>query len=88
MVSALGMFLVDATGRIVHANASGHAMLHEVLRLARNRRQAGSQRSDRCKALEETFAACGNGDAAVGTKGIAVPLRRATASTTSRTYFR
>ena len=35
-----GMFLVDATGRIVHANASGHAMLHErsVLRAA----EAGS----------------------------------------------
>ena len=24
-----GMFLVDATGRLVHANAAGHAMLND-----------------------------------------------------------
>jgi DNA-binding CsgD family transcriptional regulator len=69
-----GMFLVDATGRIVHANAAGHMMLESasVLRvkggcLIANDPQAG-------QTLAETFATAGNGDTAVGIKGVAVPL--------------
>lgn len=69
-----GMFLVDASGRIVHTNASGHALLAEgtVLRAAGNRftpTDAGAT-----QALNEIFTAAGGGDAAVGIKGIAVPL--------------
>ncbi len=30
MISALGTFLVDASGRIVHASAAGHDLLHSV----------------------------------------------------------
>ena len=37
-----GMFLVDASGRIVHANASGHAMLDGARRAARDWRQAAA----------------------------------------------
>ncbi len=70
-----GLFLVDATGRIVHANASGHAMLHArtVLRAAAGRLVAIE--SSAAAALNEIFTMAGDGDAAVGTKGIAVPLR-------------
>ncbi|MBX9840286.1 MAG: helix-turn-helix transcriptional regulator [Xanthobacteraceae bacterium] len=71
---AAGMFLVDANARIVHANASGHAMLEtgEVLRSAGDRLTAGDAAAD--QALRTVFAASGSGDAAVGVKGIAVPL--------------
>jgi DNA-binding CsgD family transcriptional regulator len=69
-----GMFLVDATGHIVHTNAAGQMMLKsasvlhaEVGRLIANDPLAH-------QTLAETFATAGNGDAAVGIKGIAVPL--------------
>jgi DNA-binding CsgD family transcriptional regulator len=68
------IFLVSATGRIVHANAAGHVMLNatdvlhaEAGRLAVNDRQAD-------QVLADTFATAGNGDAAIGVKGVAVPL--------------
>jgi DNA-binding CsgD family transcriptional regulator len=69
-----GMFLVDEAGRIVHANASGQALLHErsVLRAVDGRLLAGD--AGAARALNEVFAVAGGGDAAVGTKGIAVPL--------------
>jgi DNA-binding CsgD family transcriptional regulator len=69
-----GMFLVDETGRIVHANASGHAMLAAgtVLRAAGGKLVA--TQTGAAVALDEVFAVAGGGDAAVGIKGIAVPL--------------
>jgi DNA-binding CsgD family transcriptional regulator len=69
-----GLFLVDATGRIVHANASGHVMLAtgDFLRAAGVRLVASDPQSD--LTLREVFAAAGSGDAAIGIKGIAVPL--------------
>ncbi len=69
-----GMLLVDAGGRIVHANAAGHAMLAagDFLRAAGGRLVAGDPQSDLM--LREVFAAAGSGDAAIGVKGIAVPL--------------
>jgi DNA-binding CsgD family transcriptional regulator len=69
-----GMFLVDATGRIVHANASGHAMLTEgaVLRVAGGRFVPTD--AEAARSLNGIFAEAGAGDAAVGIKGIAVPL--------------
>jgi DNA-binding CsgD family transcriptional regulator/PAS domain-containing protein len=71
---AAGMFLVDETGHIVHANASGHAMLHEssVLRAAGGKIVA--TQANAATALGEIFPVARRGDAAVGTKGIAVPL--------------
>jgi DNA-binding CsgD family transcriptional regulator len=69
-----GMFLLTASGRIVHANAAGHLMLKaadplhaEAGRMAVNDRQAD-------QVLADTFATAGNGDAAIGVKGVAVPL--------------
>jgi DNA-binding CsgD family transcriptional regulator/PAS domain-containing protein len=69
-----GMFLVDSTGRIVHANVAGHIMLKKasVLRVERGRLIANDPQAD--QALAETFATAGNGDTAVGIKGVAVPL--------------
>ena len=69
-----GMFLVDAAGRLVHANAAGHAMLSEmdVLRAAGGRLVLNDTQAD--QALADTFAMAGDGDAAIGVKGVAVPI--------------
>ena len=69
-----GMFLVDARGRIVHANASGHAMLTEGSFLHATGGKLAADNADADEALHEVFLAAGSGDAAVGIKGIAVPL--------------
>ena len=70
-----GMLLVEATGRIVHANAAGHTMLEkaDILRTASGRLVANDPQSD--QALADIFASAGNGDAAIGVKGIALPLK-------------
>ena len=70
-----GMFLVDAIGRILHANASGHMMVAEanVLRAANGKLGATEPQAD--QALLDSFTAAAGGDAALGRKGIAVPLR-------------
>ena len=72
-----GMFFVDAAGRIVHANASGQAMLSEgeILRGAGGKLVATAPEAAR--SLNEIFAAAGDGDVALGIKGIAVPLAAA-----------
>jgi hypothetical protein len=48
MALAAGMFLVDAIGRIVHANASGHSMVAEtkVLRAAAGKLGATDPQAD------------------------------------------
>ena len=69
-----GMFLVDKTGRIVHANASGHAMVAEAkfVRAVRGRLAATDPQAN--QVLQDIFAAAECGDEAVGVKGISVPL--------------
>jgi len=69
-----GMFLVDQTGRIVHANASGHVMVGEgeFVRASRGRLVATDPQAN--QALQEIFGAAACGDEAVGIKGISVPL--------------
>jgi DNA-binding CsgD family transcriptional regulator len=69
-----GMFVVDATGRIVHANASGYAMVAEAnpMRAPSGRLSATDPVAD--QALLDIFTAAGGGDAALGKKGIAVPI--------------
>ena len=71
---AAGMFLVDASARLIHANAAGNAILaaSDILSLASGRLVAGDAQVDR--ALRDVFVAAGQGDAALGSKGIAVPL--------------
>jgi len=69
------MFLVDASGRIMHANKSGLLMVAEggVLRAVGGR--LGALDSAANQVLLDSFAAAEDGDAAVGRKGIAVPLK-------------
>jgi len=69
------MFLVDASGRIMHANKSGLVMVAEggVLRAVGGR--LGAVDSAANQILLDSFAAAEGGDAAVGRKGIAVPLK-------------
>jgi DNA-binding CsgD family transcriptional regulator len=69
-----GLFLIDSNGRIVHANAAGHDILAtgDFLRSTGGRLVAGDAQVD--LTLRETAIAAGNGDDAVGTKGIALPL--------------
>lgn len=71
---AAGMFLVDGSGRIAHANASGHAMLADggLLRAPRGRLVVGDAEADRM--LAAVLAASREGDRAVGTGGVAVPM--------------
>src|SRR5262249_11165648 len=69
-----GMFLVDAQAHIVHANASGHQLLREgkVILSSLGRLTAIDAQAE--EMLREVFAAAQDGDAAIGSKGIAVPL--------------
>ena len=71
---SVSILLVDAGGRIVHANTAGHGILHagDVLRAADGRLIASDAQVD--QTLREAFAAVENGDAALGNKGIALPL--------------
>jgi DNA-binding CsgD family transcriptional regulator len=69
-----GMFFVDAGARIVHANASGHAMLAQgsLLRVVDGKLVAIDASAE--QALNDVYAMAERGDEAVGIKGIAVPL--------------
>ena len=69
-----GMILVDANGRIVHANAAGTAILDaaDFLRNVGGRLVAGDAPLN--AALQEIFIVADAGDAALGVKGVALPL--------------
>jgi len=69
-----GMCLVDAGGGVVHANAAAHVMIDDgdALRVVGGRLVASEARADRD--LRDIIAAAGQGDAALGIKGISVPL--------------
>ena len=69
-----GMYLVDAEGRLIHANAAGSAILaaSDILTSVGGRLVACDARVQRT--LRDVFSTAGRGDAALGAKGIAVPL--------------
>jgi DNA-binding CsgD family transcriptional regulator len=71
---AAGMFLVDANGSIVRANASGQAMLADgdAVRAVGNRLTINQ--TGREQALAEIVATAEAGDIGVGNRGIAVPF--------------
>jgi DNA-binding CsgD family transcriptional regulator len=69
-----GMFLVDANGHIVHANVAGHAILQDEDYLFTVRGRLAANESAADQALRDIFAAASNGDAALGARGISVPL--------------
>jgi DNA-binding CsgD family transcriptional regulator/PAS domain-containing protein len=68
------LFLVQANGRIVHANAAAHAMLAApgFLYTAADRLMVRDVKMHR--ALMDVLAAADSGDAAVGARGVALPL--------------
>jgi DNA-binding CsgD family transcriptional regulator len=68
------VLFVDANARITHTNAAGRAMIAEgdVLRASLGRLVASDP--DVNRALRDIFLAAGTDDAAVGVKGVAVPL--------------
>ena len=69
-----GTLFVDSSGRITHANAAGRAMIADgdVLRASLGRLLANDPDANR--ALRDIFLAAATGDAALGDKGVAVPL--------------
>ncbi len=69
-----GMFLVDAHGRIVHANSAGHALVAEGNFLRAVGGRLAPHDADADRTLTSVFAAAGVDDAAVGTSGISVSL--------------
>jgi len=68
------MYLVDAEARLVHANAAGNAILGagDILHFVGGRLVARDAQVG--QTLRDVFAPAGQGDAALGIKGIAVPL--------------
>jgi DNA-binding CsgD family transcriptional regulator len=71
---AAAMFLIDADGRLVHANLAGHAMLDkgDVIRMAAGKFAAVDPQASH--ALRDFFKQAENGGRAVSTKSIDVPL--------------
>jgi DNA-binding CsgD family transcriptional regulator/PAS domain-containing protein len=69
-----GLFLLDAAGRIAHANTAANAMLDaaDFLRSTGGRLVAGDPQAD--QTLRDALAATGNSDAEIGVRGIALPL--------------
>jgi DNA-binding CsgD family transcriptional regulator len=70
-----GMCLVAANGRIIHANDAGRAILDAGDLLSDVGGILVARDSQINKALRDTFIAAGSGDAAIGTQGIAIPLK-------------
>jgi DNA-binding CsgD family transcriptional regulator len=68
------MYLVDADGRLIHANAAGSVILaaRDILSSVGGRLVASDTQVQRT--LRDVFAAAGQGDEALGVKGIAMPL--------------
>jgi DNA-binding CsgD family transcriptional regulator len=72
---AAGMLLLDEGGKIVHANAAGQAMVAEksVIQIVGNRLGLFDPGTER--ALHDMLANLGAGDAALGARGISIPLK-------------
>jgi DNA-binding CsgD family transcriptional regulator len=71
---ASAMFLVDGAGRIVHANASGYAMISETRALRAPNGRLGAIDPVADRAFSGIFAAAEGGDISLGKRGISVPL--------------
>ena len=69
-----GLFLVDADGRLIHTNTAGQAMLdaRDILQEIRGYLAACDPTAN--QALQDVFAAAGQGETALGAVEIAVPL--------------
>ena len=70
-----GLFLVSASGGLVHANASGHALLREGSCLSAHGGRLRAADPQANSSLQTVFAEAAGGDASLRTKAIAIPLR-------------
>lgn len=71
---AAAMFLLDAEGRVVHANAAGVVMLNDDDVLRANGGRASAVDPDDDLALREACLAATRGDAAIGSRGVALGM--------------
>lgn len=69
-----GLFLVDAGGQIVHANASGESMLSQGVLLRTHDDKLTPHDADAAEGLHEIFNSAARDRAHVGPRGGAVPL--------------
>jgi len=69
-----GLFLVDAAGQIVHANASGQAMLSQGVLLRGHGDKLMSHDTNAAQGLHEIFSSAAREGAEVGPRGNAVPI--------------
>lgn len=69
-----GVFLVDANGHLVFANAEGEAMLDEARILCRRQNALAAVVPEADRSLRDIFAAAEKGDNSLGTRGVALPL--------------
>lgn len=69
-----GVFLVDAKGRIVHANAAGRGLLAKRDPFYASLGRLGAADAESDKLLAEAFQAADRGDGAIDIKGISLPL--------------
>jgi DNA-binding CsgD family transcriptional regulator len=70
-----GMCLLDADGRVVHTNVAGRLMLDQGDFLSESNGRIVVRDGKTERVLRELLVAAGGGDAAIGTDGIALPLR-------------
>lgn len=68
-----GVILVDANGKVLHANAAAHVILSDgrVLHAAGGRLTSGNARAD--AELKAIFSAAAQGDSPVGARGVPLP---------------
>ena len=71
---SVGICLVDAAGRIVHANAACHVVLDAGDLFSTSGGRLAARDAEIDQTLQRVFAAATGGDAAIGTQGIALPL--------------
>lgn len=75
---ASAMFIVDSSGRIIHANASAHRLIADAHVLRATNGRLGVLDPQGNQNLLDIFRAAQAGDAAVGKRGIALPLKART----------
>ena len=68
------VFLVDADGRVLHANASGHSLVAARIAIEAPGARLTAKEPQARQALRESLDSAAAGDAALGTKGISIPL--------------
>lgn len=71
---AAGVFLVDANARMIFANTAGQALLDARTAVAQENGALAAMDSRATAALRDAIGLARDGDAAVGTRGIAIPL--------------